>query len=67
MKEYTLNAVENIWAKGKIAHHATSFFPMLSAAEASESICMWERVNVLSQNCTNTGSSKFLFLLHCFF
>ena len=38
---YILNAVENILAKGKIALHATSYFPMLSAAEASEAFVCW--------------------------
>ena len=49
MKEHLLNKVENMKAKGEIAHDEQ--FPFLSqcflkssAAQASESICMWERV-----------------------
>ena len=42
------NRVENNKAKGEIAHHE-QFLPMpqkkTSAAEASESVCIWERFN----------------------
>ena len=46
--EYLHNCMENIVAKGEIARAISSFvtvFKKLSAAEASESIYMRERVN----------------------
>ena len=51
MKEQLLNPVENIEAKGEIAHHEKQVlllpqcFKKSSAAEALESVCMWERDN----------------------
>ena len=44
-----MNRVENIVAKGEIAHHVQFFllpqrFQKSSPAEASESVDMWERV-----------------------
>ena len=49
MKIKWLNRVENIMAKGEIAHYEQflllpqHYFQKLSAAEASESVCMRER------------------------
>ena len=52
MKEQLLNKLENIVAKGNIVHYEqflnmSQCFKKSSAAEASESVCMWESVNVL--------------------
>ena len=52
MKEQFLNKIENIVAKGEIAHHEQCLllpqcFQMSPAAEASESIHMWGKVNTL--------------------
>ena len=52
MKEYLLKRVENIVAKGEIARFEqflllSQCFLKLSAAEASESVYMRERVNTL--------------------
>ena len=50
MKELSLNRVKNIVAKGEIAQYEKFLlllqcFQKSSAAEASESVCMRERVN----------------------
>ena len=49
-EEQLSNEVENIVASGEIARFEQFFllqqyFQKSSAAEASESICMWERIN----------------------
>ena len=57
MKEILLNTVENIVSKGEIAHYAhyeqfhllKKCFQKSSAAEASESVYMWERVKIRSE------------------
>ena len=41
---FKMKTVENIAAEGEIAYDA-KVFQKSSAAEASESDCMWERVN----------------------
>ena len=51
MKVQLLNTVENILAKGNITHNEqfcplSQCFQKLSAAEASEKVCLWERVNL---------------------
>ena len=52
MKEQLVAKVENIAPKGEIAHDEQFLllpqcFKNVSAAEASESVCMWERINPL--------------------
>ena len=52
LKDHKLKIVESIAAKGGIAHHKqfiilSQLFQKSSAAESSESVCMWERVNAL--------------------
>ena len=47
-----MDRVENIVAKGEIAHYnqiriLPQCFQKMSAAEASKGLCMWERVNNL--------------------
>ena len=47
MKVYLLQNIENIVAKGEIAHYEQflilpQLFQNTSDAEASESVCMWE-------------------------
>ena len=44
IKEQVLNGVENIAAKGAISFCRDFFFQNSSAAEASESMCMWDWV-----------------------
>ena len=49
MKEQLLYKVENIVTKGEIAQHKQfrllpQFFQTSSAAEVSESVCMWQNV-----------------------
>ena len=50
MKVILLKEVENIVAKGEIVLSnfflGHDVFKKLSAAEASESVCIWERVNI---------------------
>ena len=54
MKNKVLNKVENIEAKREIAHYINNFLLLqqcvqkLSAAEASESVCMWEGVTEIN-------------------
>ena len=50
MTVYLLNGVEKIMANGEIAHH--DCFQKASAAEASESVYMWERELTCLQNKT---------------
>ena len=50
MKDYLLNAVENVVAKGEIACFDQFFlllqcFQESSAADVSKCVCRWERVN----------------------
>ena len=68
MQVSLLKQVENIVAKGKIAHNEqfillSQYFQKSSAVEASESICMWERVKGYVTVCSNdlVGFQIFLF------
>ena len=51
MKEHYLNKSKNIVAKREITHHEQLYFlpqrfQKSSTAEASENVCMWERINL---------------------
>ena len=62
LKVKLMNRVENISTNGEIAHHE-QFHPLpkcfqrSSAAEASESVYMMERVNIIANNTSHEPST----------
>ena len=69
MKEQLLNKVENILAKGKIAHHEkflllTQCFQKSSAAEASESVSVGKWVKKVQNDNNHAKCMVKEWLLH---